>query len=202
MSNDINLNLHEVLQHGYTNDKNKQAEWAGKHGYKLDGDLSNDNHQIYYHEKGNKLLHNINGTQNKNLNKAIKDWGTNVYIGAGGIKNTDRYREEKEALDKAKIKYKPQEITFTGHSMGGGHASQLQKENKGSKAFTYNKATSILFSPPKDKNGETHFRALLDPVSIRTADLKSLKNTVTFNPFQSALQAHALDNLKDTTIKV
>ncbi len=32
----------------YTNDKKKQNEFAKKHGYHLDEELSNHNHQVYH----------------------------------------------------------------------------------------------------------------------------------------------------------
>ena len=192
-----NLDLYEVLKHGYTNDKAKQAEFAAKNGYKLDSDLSNHNHQIYYNQKENKLLHNINGTQN------IQDWKTNLYVGLGGGKNTDRYREESDTHKKARDKYGNADTTITGHSQGGYHASQLAKDFNGTKAITYNKAAAIVGSKDSgDARGETHHRTLLDPVSAKTFDFMNLKNTIYTNPFNSSLENHNLEQIKDRGIKV
>jgi hypothetical protein len=42
--------LYDSFKVGYTNDKKLQDSFAKNHGYKLDSDLSNDRHQIYYNK--------------------------------------------------------------------------------------------------------------------------------------------------------
>jgi hypothetical protein len=150
----------DILNVGYTNDKRKQKEFAKKHGYHLDEELSNHNHQVYHNPQTNELIHNTNGTQN-NLKSFLTDWHTNLQIGLGRGKNTDRYKEEKGNLEKAKKKYNPSKTTITGHSQGGFHASNIG--DKDDKIVTYNKA-SIPFTP--SNSNEKHYRTKGDVVSI------------------------------------
>ena len=51
--------FHDILANGYSKDKKNNLN-----GYKLDDELSNHNHQVYYHPEKKKLLYNVTGTHN------------------------------------------------------------------------------------------------------------------------------------------
>jgi S-formylglutathione hydrolase FrmB len=157
----MSLNFHDILKTGYTNDKKKQGDLAKKHGYVLDQELSNKNHQVYHNKDTNHLIHNTNGTQNNSLTSILNDWTTNAMIGVGQGKNTSRFKEEKGNLEKAKKKYNPDKTTTTGHSQGGYHASNIADKND--EVITYNKA-SIPFVP--SNSNEKHYRTNKDLVSM------------------------------------
>lgn len=187
-------NLWDVLRVGYSNDKEQQKNTLEKTGYIRDNDLSNENHQVYYNKEKKDLLYNINGTQN-NLAHFLQDWKTNLQIGLGYGTKTQRYNEEKDNLQKAKNRYDENTTTITGSSQGGYMASHIADKND--KVFTYNKAS---IGEPVGNN-ETHYRSGLDIVSLPNAFSKHTKN-INFNPFQSILQNHSIDNLKDKNILI
>ena len=101
---DKNISFHSVLKNGYRDQPKKRIG-----GYFLDNDLSNDNNQVYYNPKKNKLLYNVTGTHN------LKDWGVNAKLFTGlGFKESDRYKQSHQGLRQAKEKYGVQNATFTG----------------------------------------------------------------------------------------
>ena len=88
------LTLHTALKNSY-----KPQKTLGK-GYILDDELSNDNQQVYVNrKKNNKLLFSVTGTHN------LSDIGSDVYLGLGKLKDTNRYKEADSTLEKAKKKY-------------------------------------------------------------------------------------------------
>ena len=114
------LSLHTALKNSYNPQKT-----LGK-GYILDDELSNDNQQVYVNrKKNNKLLVSVTGTR---LNK-LSDIGTDVYLGLGKLKDTNRYKEAKSIYDKAKNKYNPLQSSAVGHSLGGTIANYIASGN-------------------------------------------------------------------------
>jgi hypothetical protein len=94
----MSVNLAKVLKVGYKS-KEKQGKVMNRYGYKIDKDLSNDNQQVYFNPNEKKLLYNVTGTHN------LTDVGTDVYLGLGKLKDTNRYKQADETLKKAKTKY-------------------------------------------------------------------------------------------------
>jgi hypothetical protein len=163
------MNLHDILKTGYSNNRTKQEEFGKKHGYQLDKELTNKNHQVYVNPAENKVLYNINGTQgNQGLGKLITDWNTNVQIAIGKGKKTQRYEEEKGNLEKAKKKYENYNTTLTGHSQAHYFINELG--DKKDKKITYNGA-HFPFQPVKT----THYKTTLDPVSVFATNAKNTK---------------------------
>lgn len=70
-----------------------------------------------------------------------------------GLKNNSRYKESKKTFSLAKNKYSDSSAVIVGHSLGGTIASQLARENKGTKAITYNRFFHPLYEgkPSKDE---------------------------------------------------
>jgi hypothetical protein len=88
--------LYDILNAGYTNTSKTQDEFARKSGLVRDAELSNNKRQIYTSNYGKTLYHNINVIQ------TLADWKTNLMLGLGHGKNTERYEEEKGTSEKAK----------------------------------------------------------------------------------------------------
>ena len=112
------LSLHAALKNSY-----KPQKTLGK-GYILDDELSNDNQQVYVNRKKNiKLLFSVTGTHN------LSDIGSDVYLGLGKLKDTNRYKEADSTLEKAKKKYNKSKATIVGHSLGATIGSYIKKGN-------------------------------------------------------------------------
>jgi len=213
----MTTDLYQLLKTGFSNDLEKQQEFADKNGYVLKKNLTNDNHQVYYHPEDKKLLYNINGTQNTNVNKFLEDWNTNLQIGLGRGEKTARFKEEKGNLEKAKKAIKDEykhddfDTTITGHSQARWHASQIADKND--KVVTYNG----LNPGGKIKANETHYRVATDPVSLTTIGQKNKSVAFSdFNPLNYSpvignslitsgkigLDSHDLTHLKKKKIKI
>jgi predicted alpha/beta-fold hydrolase len=125
-----------------------------------------------------------------------------LYLAAGKLKDTNRYKESHKILRVAKEKYKPINTTVSGHSLGGSIAGYIA--SKGDKVFTLDKGAT-LFQPVK-KN-EKAYRSSGDLVSLLNANSKHV-TTLKNNNFQTgiipldALNSHNVNNIKDKKIFV
>jgi hypothetical protein len=175
------LVLKDALKAGYGS---KHAENnITKEGYVKDKQLSNHNQQVYYNKEKNHMLYNVSGTHN------LSDWGTDLYLGLGKLKNTNRYKSAKKTLEKAKGKYQTDNVDVTGHSLGGAIAQYVG--SKKDRVTTYNKGATI---GQKTRNNETAYRTKNDPVSF----FSSSKNMKTIS--QTKFDPHSTDNLTNTEI--
>ena len=209
---DKNISFFSVLKSGY---KDQPKKRLGK--YILDEQLSNDNNQVYYNPKKNKLLYNVTGTHN------AKDWITNAKLFNGvGFKESDRYKQSHQGLRKAKEKYVVENATVTGHSQGGYTASLIS--SAGDRVITLDKA-SVLGG--KLRGGENYRTSgdLVSALDINRTNMKTLKNPsnnslvktagkvalgiLTGNPIgglvagaKDILQSHDVENIKKEQIFV
>jgi len=130
----MSVNLYDSLKSSYGDKKARQQ--LSNAGYKYDSMLSNHNQQVWYNPNDKKLLYNIAGTHN------IKDVGTDLYLGLGRLKDTNRYKEAKQTLENAKLKYGNDITTnISGHSLGGAIAQYVG--NKNDKVYTLDKGATI-----------------------------------------------------------
>ena len=196
--------LYDTLKAGYSNDTQLQTKTLSKSGYIRDDELSNNkNRQVYFNPTTNSVLYNSNGTQ------TLNDWKNNVLLGLGQIKSTDRYKNDKKTLEKAKKKYEGSDVTLTGHSQAGGILPLIA--GKKDKVVTYNGAK---FGEKINKN-EQHYRVASDPVSILSAKNKrttTIQGPSVFPTYSSlltgpsllsyGLNSHNLENLKNKNIRV
>jgi hypothetical protein len=125
----------------------KCKEKFKKIGYNINNNLSLCNHQLYYNDKNKKLLFNVTGTHNASV------WIIVGYLAAGKLKNTTRYKEADKMLKIARDRYKPSNISVTGHSMGFAGASGIS--SKQDKVLGLNKAYTI---GQKTRGNTTHYR--------------------------------------------
>ena len=221
------VKLHKVLKRSYAN-KDEQRKGFHEDGddYDFDDGLSNDNQQVYYDKKKKKLLVSVAGTHN------LKDVGTDVYLAMGHLKDTNRYKEAENVLNKAKVKYGVDSATVVGHSLGGG-VSQYIASSK-DKVYTLDKGATI---GQKTRSNENAYRTSGDAVSLLNANstrMTTLKKpdykpktwigkignaiynapkTIIENGLnkatgglygvgKNALEAHDVDNIKDENIFV
>ena len=175
------MDLHDVLKNGYSKHKKGNIN-----GYKLDKELSNGNQQVYFNEEKNKLHYNVNGTRN------LADWGVDIIAGLGGIKTTNRYKQADKTLKKAKDKYKIDNVSVSGHSLGGAITSLISKNND--KIYTLDK----FGLGNKIKNNEQAFRTSGDVVSLLNSNSKNIKtiNNVGLN----FIANHNVDKIKNKKI--
>lgn len=187
------VDLYDPIKAGYS-DKKTQIETMKKYGYYRDGALSNGNEQVYYNPTSKKLLVNVTGTHN------ITDIGTDAYLAIGKLKDTDRYKEAKNVLDKSKKKYGV-DATLTGHSLGNGIINGISSSKD--KAVGLDGGFTV---GQKARSNVTNYRTQGDIISLfsPSKNTKSLKNSnwKTGNFFIDAYMAHNVNNIKNKNIYV
>ena len=193
----MKLNLHSALTNSYKKPKDSAFNML-KNGYEQDSSLSNDNQQVYFNAKDKKLLVSVAGTHN------IRDWGTDLWLGLGGLKNTNRYKEADSILKQAKEKYKVPNATVIGHSLGGSIASNIASKAGGDKAITLDAGYTI---GQKTRSNTDAYRTAGDIVSILGANgtrMKTLNNTIPKTGIRplDVLNAHNINQIRDNKIFV
>jgi len=188
----MSLDLYDVLKNSYAS-QNKQKEAFKKDGYLYDQKLSNHNEQVYYNPNNKKLLMSVAGTHN------ISDIGTDIYLAAGHLKDTNRYKEAQSVLQRAKQKYNISNATLAGHSLGG---LVQYIGSKNDKVYTLDKGATI---GQKTRSNETAYRTKGDVVSLLNANstrMKTLSNPQfrTNNFLRDAINSHNVDNIKGKNI--
>ena len=184
------LDLHDVLKNSYSN---KHRE--NMNGYKLDKELSNHNQQVHYNPDHKKLVVSVAGTHN------LRDWGTDIFLGAGELKDTNRYKEAKSIYDKAKNKYNPLQSTAVGHSLGGTIANYIASGND--KAHGLDSGYTI---GQKARSNSTQYRSEGDVISALGANQKNMTtlkspNIRTGIGLVDALRSHNVSNIGGSGIK-
>lgn len=155
--------LYHALKASYGNKQGlRQLE---RDGYQRDNELSNHNQQIYFNKKNNTLLNTISGTHNLN------DVGTDLYLAFGKLKDTQRYKEAKSILEKAKRKYHPKESKVVGHSLGSSIAQYVS--GRQDKVTTLDGGTTI---GQKSRTNAINYRTKGDVVSALGINQKHTQN--------------------------
>jgi hypothetical protein len=190
----MNINLYDALKSSYNDKKAKQQ--LSNAGFKYDSMLSNHNQQVWYNPSDKKLLFNVTGTHN------LSDWGTDAWLAAGHIKDTNRYKEAKNTLNQAKTKYNVNNATVTGHSLGGTIAGYIS--SKDDNVYTLDKGATI---GQKVRGNEHAYRTSGDIVSLLDSGatrMKTLQNTgirTGILPLD-VYNAHNVDNIRNQKINV
>jgi hypothetical protein len=189
------LLLYDVIKNSYAKNKAKSMK-----GYNLDEKLSNHNQQVYYNPSSNKLLYSVTGTHKTHL-LDFNDVGTDFALGAGFLKDTNRYKEADRTLKQAKQKYGVNKATIAGHSLGGAIAGYVGNPDVDS-IYTLDKGATIGQSVRK---GEKAYRTSGDAISFINANDPNMKtlinpNQQTGHSIKDALQAHNVSNVKYNNI--
>ena len=189
------VQLYDALKSSYGDKKSKNN--LEKQGYNMDSKLSNKNQQVWYNPNDKKLMVNVAGTHN------LSDWGTDLYLAFGHLKDTSRYKQAKNTLTQAKEKYKPTKTTVTGHSLGSSIGSYIADKND----MFYGLDGGYTIGQKTRSYGGNHkeFRTSGDIVSLlgsNNTHMKTLPNTNNASgllPIDS-LRAHNVDNIKNEKI--
>lgn len=192
ISDSVGPSLHDVLKNSYAT-PSVQAKFGADKGYVFDNELSNHNQQVYHNPTQNKLLVSVTGTHN--LHDAITD----ARLLAGGLKNTDRYKQAQNTLQQAKSKYGVDSATIAGHSLGGSIGSYIAGSKD--KVLTLDKGQTI---GNRNNVNEQAFRSAGDVVSLLGANkMKTIgSGSILTGGLSGALNAHNISNIKDANIFV
>lgn len=167
-------------------------EIASKQGYKLIDKYSNAERKVFEDNKGNPYIVNV-GT------RKFSDWGTNIALGVGLGRFTNRFKDSKNLVEKVKKEYKDKKITNIGDSLGGA----LAENSGGDRIITTNKAAGIGAIFKNIPASQTDIRTGSDPVSILArTQFGGNRFTIPRTNFLDPLKAHSYKNLNrfDKTI--
>jgi hypothetical protein len=191
----MSVKLYDALKSSYGDKKSQQQ--LKNAGYNYDSMLSNHNQQVWYNPNTKKMLFNVAGTHN------LKDWGTDLYLAFGKLKDTNRYKEAKNILNEAKRKYGNDiETKISGHSLGGAVSQYIAGKND--KVYTLDKGATI---GQKTRSNENAYRTSGDIVSALNANstrmntLNNYNKSTGFIPMD-ILKAHNVENIKNEEIFV
>jgi hypothetical protein len=193
----MTVSLYNALKSSYGDKKAKNN--LEKEGYQMDSSLSNHNQQVWYNPNDKKVMVNVAGTHN------LKDWGTDLYLGLGLLKSTNRYKQAKSTLEKAKTKYQPAQTVVTGHSLGSSIGSYIADKND---MFYGLDGGYTIGQKTRSRDGNhKSYRTSGDVVSLLGAGAKHM--TTLDNPNKTtgilpldALKAHDIENIKNTNLYI
>lgn len=155
------VHLGAALEAGYGNKKGQRH--LARRGFIRDTGLSNDHNQVWVHPRSKKMIFIVPGTHD------MQDVQTDLLFGIGGhsiLRQTKRYQESKNILERARSKYKDYDARLVGHSLGGAIVGDLAS-NSGIQAVTYNRAATSTAKP--NLAAERAFRTGGDLVSFAAA---------------------------------
>lgn len=192
----MSIKLYDALKSSYGDQQSK--DHLKQAGYNYDSMLSNHNQQVWYNPNEKKLLYNVAGTHN------LTDWGTDAYLLAGKLKDTNRYKEADNILHQAKMKYSPTNTTVTGHSLGSTIANQIASKGAGDKVYALDGGFTFGQNITNNKNFH-NYRTAGDLVSLLSQNKNNVNNITTLrnnNWLKDPLTAHNVDNIKNEQIYV
>ena len=161
--------LHKMLDNSY-------EKGEDTNGYILDKSLSGSRAQVYHHPETNHLVVSHRGT------KGIHDINTDIKMMLGFKKNK-RFNHGKKITDQAIDKYKTDNVSIIGHSLG--HAIAKESNKKHSKELiTLNGAVVPSDMFDKQKDNEHIIRSKYDPVSALH----------TLNPYKNKSTTYTIDS--------
>lgn len=158
------INLYDALEASYETPK-QAKERLKRYNYYVSDTLSTPDIKVAFNPVNRKLLLLGAGT-----NK-LADIGTDAYLATGNLKLTNRYKEAKALLKKAKQAYNVDKATIVGHSLFGAIASGIAKDNDN--IITYNKGAGI--SGNNYRPNERAYRSAGDIVSVLASGKKNMR---------------------------
>lgn len=182
------LSLYKALDIGYLRNEEKQKKKLKKFGYRLVPELTNREHVVAYAPDKDKLLYISNGTDFSNK----KDIQNDILGIIGKQSTTQRTKEEKNVLLKAKKEFKPNEVVLVGHSLGAQYTNYIASPND--KVINYNPFYTLGATSRKNV---VNYRTKNDIVS----SFAPKENTHTLHQDNKNLYtSHNIDNIKDKPI--
>lgn len=177
------MSLQKLLKNSYKGKKQDKKI----NNFIRDDSLSGERVQVYYDPTTKKAVTVHRGTSG--IHDMANDAG--LLIAPSLFKYTNRYKQAEKIQKLADEKYGHENVTTTGHSLGGKIASDLKRKTD-DKVITYNKAivpSDLLFAPNKN---ETHIRTQFDPISFLAPFDRTKTVTV---PSDSLAGVHDIENL-------
>lgn len=157
-------------------------------GWEKDVELSNENRTVYQKEGKAKVA--FRGTNPKNL----KDLGTDLLVGLGLQDKSSRMKNAVKATDMVIAKYGKENVSLTGHSLGGSQAAYVSRA-RGLDATGFNAAFSRVDEVRNRTYSKFHaVQTKSDPIggtvrNVRKVGKKTWVNSNSWNP-------HALSNFR------
>jgi hypothetical protein len=184
--------LYSFLKNSYAAKKSQNIR-----GYDKDDSLSDDRVQVYTKNNGEAkqtiIVHR--GT------KGLDDVLTDIKLGLGVYKGTDRYKHALKIQRAAEEKYGAQNITTVGHSLGGRLARDVG--TRSNKIITYNSPIMPGDRGKTKRANQTDIRQEGDPVSILGPYFNNNQTKTLRGKTTSIVQSHDLTHLlKDSSRRV
>ena len=146
-------------------------------GYKK---IDEDEDQVAYRDDAGNVKIGIRGTSN--INDVMTD--VNV-LGGKKLEDTSRYKKSEDFINRIKEKYKPTDISLSGHSLSGGIVNALSKKY----GYTGEAINPFLLKKEDISDKIKNVRSVFDPVSSLVAkDIQTDYSKLDFNP----LKAHSV----------
>lgn len=147
---------YDMYNHGYSKAEQNMKNYLPKHN--LDQELSDNDITVAVKEHKNRpndVIISYRGTQNL---RDVSDW-------AETILPAERFKQAQDKFDAVKAKYPNENITTTGHSLGGGLAHYVGKKNN-VRSYIFNASPSGIENVENTENNKSIlYRHPQDPVS-------------------------------------
>jgi len=178
--------------------------------FKVDEELSTIDNLVLHNAKTGRVTVSYRGTTDNPLRTKsfLKDWRINGQI-AGGKSNTIRVKQGQKQLNKVISKYGKNELTLSGHSLGG-HVSYEMGVANDIPSYSYNPAINMSQLKSAEKytgNASKHviFKTPLDFASPLAHDTKTLAKSNTSVKIvnnlvgkDNPLDTHSIDQFSPT----
>lgn len=144
-------------------------------GYTVDWELSNPVRKVYVNKEG-KATVAFRGTKLKDRG-VMDELATDALIGLGLQNKSNRFKKDVDVTNRAIAKYGRENVSLTGHSMGGSRAAYVSRAT-GTKGRAFDPAFSPIDVLRKRTYSNVHaFRTVNDLVSVFAPKVRTLKTT-------------------------
>jgi hypothetical protein len=190
MSSHLNESDIEGLNKNVYRNKNERKEDAKKLGYDYDEDISNDKVGVYTKNGKTVIAHKGTRTRRDAFDDAL------IFLGLGH--RTHSQRNSNRISRRAREKYSGNEISHTGHSLGGYLAEMTAKKNE--KVTTVNKHNLGFFKEKKNPN-VLNYRDSQDLVSIQPFSKRKNKTITQYQKRTDPITAHKIKVVRKPTVR-